>query len=163
MTDIRIPPDFRYLEILSRGRPLHEPYDDFSIRHPSMSLGRRAKIFSPFDALKGFGEAVAAKDVPYVPRRELSEKELETLDRNVSFLRDKITDSHAAARLNIRIRIEYFVLCRDPHNSAYGVLGQYHTLCGICREIDIHHRFIRVDERPVSFRDIAKVEILGEY
>ena len=26
------------------------------IKHPSMDLGRRAKIFSPFDALKGFSD-----------------------------------------------------------------------------------------------------------
>ena len=28
---------------------------------PAMPLSRRAKIFSPFDALRGFGDAITAK------------------------------------------------------------------------------------------------------
>ena len=43
-----------------RGRPQHEKTDAFSIRHPPMPPGRWAKIFSPFDALKGFHDAIAA-------------------------------------------------------------------------------------------------------
>lgn len=38
-----------------------------------MSLSRRAKQFQPFDALKGFKEAIAAKERFTEPRRELSE------------------------------------------------------------------------------------------
>lgn len=48
----RIPPDFPYRDVLRKGRPKHAPMDPFSIRHPPMPLSRRAKIFSPFDALK---------------------------------------------------------------------------------------------------------------
>ena len=54
-----IPPDFRYRDVLLRGRPRHSPGDSFSIRHPAMDPVRRAKLFQPFDALKGFREAVA--------------------------------------------------------------------------------------------------------
>ena len=49
-----IPPGFPYLDVLQKGRPLHEKTDPFRIRHPSMDTGRRAKIFAPFDALRGF-------------------------------------------------------------------------------------------------------------
>lgn len=58
---IPMPPDFRYREVLRRGRPVHLPLDAFSVRHPAMPLSRRAKIFSPFDALKGFSEALTAQ------------------------------------------------------------------------------------------------------
>lgn len=53
--DTRPPSSFRYMDVLEKGKPVHEKYDSFSIRHPAMELSRRAKIFSPFDALKGFG------------------------------------------------------------------------------------------------------------
>ena len=46
--------DFRYREVYLRGRPQHQKWDDFSVRHPRMSPGRRARIFAPFDALRGF-------------------------------------------------------------------------------------------------------------
>lgn len=52
------PRNFRYLDVMRKGRPVHDPPDSFSIRHPPMPLSRRAKIFSPFDALSGFSEAI---------------------------------------------------------------------------------------------------------
>ena len=57
-----MPADFRYRAVMLRGKPQHEKTDAFSIRHPPMPPGRWAKIFSPFDALKGFQEALAAKE-----------------------------------------------------------------------------------------------------
>ena len=59
-----MPVDFRYREVFLRGRPQHARYDDFGARHPKMACAKRAKIFSPFDALKGFQEALAAKETP---------------------------------------------------------------------------------------------------
>ena len=49
-------PSFRYQNVLDMGKPIHNGADSFSVRHPAMDLSRRAKIFSPFDALKGFGD-----------------------------------------------------------------------------------------------------------
>ena len=46
----------KYKQAYEKGKPRHSPYDSFSIKHPPMDLSRRAKIFSPFDALKGFDE-----------------------------------------------------------------------------------------------------------
>ena len=66
-----MPANFRYREVFLKGRPRHDRYDPFRIRHPSMDRGHRAKIFAPFDALKGFNEAVSAKDVLYEDRIEL--------------------------------------------------------------------------------------------
>ena len=159
MKGSRIPPDFRYFETLSRGRPIHDPYDDFSLRHPSMPLGRRAKIFSPFDALKGFNEAIAAKDVRYVPRKHLSPEETEDLDRKVSLLHSLVTDSHAADRLQIRVSAEYFVPCKDPESAAFGTRGTYHRVSGICREVSFHKRCILIGHHRLSFKDIASLEI----
>ena len=53
---------FKYIKVFEKGRPMHQQYDNFSMKHPMMELSRRAKIFSPFDALKGFKEAIEAVD-----------------------------------------------------------------------------------------------------
>lgn len=45
---------FRYQSVYDKGKPVHNPTDSFSLKHPSMDLRKRAKIFNPFDALKGF-------------------------------------------------------------------------------------------------------------
>jgi len=54
-----MPEDFPYRDVFLRGRPVHPEGSPFSLRHPSMECGRRAKIFAPFDALKGFGEEIS--------------------------------------------------------------------------------------------------------
>ena len=64
-----MPDGFRYREVFMKGKPQHEMFDKFSVRHPKMDVGKRAKIFAPFDALKGFNEAIADKEIPYVRQR----------------------------------------------------------------------------------------------
>ncbi len=75
-----IPSSFKYKKVYERGKPVHRAGDDFSIKHPAMDLSRRAKIFSPFDALKGFNEEIAStelafdvnhSDLEHVPFEEL--------------------------------------------------------------------------------------------
>ena len=56
--DMEMPAGFSYREVICKGRPLHDGIDPFRIRHPQMDPGRRAKIFAPFDALRGFDEAI---------------------------------------------------------------------------------------------------------
>ncbi len=70
-----MPADFRYREVFLKGKPQHDRFDPFRIRHPSMDRGRRAKIFAPFDALRGFREAIAAKDVPDSNTAQFSREE----------------------------------------------------------------------------------------
>ena len=55
--------DFKYKTAALRGMPRHNKFDDFSVKHPPMSPARWAKIFAPFDALKGFDEVIAEKAV----------------------------------------------------------------------------------------------------
>ena len=61
------PSSFRYGKVLAKGKPVHDKNDSFSVRHPAMDLTKRAKIFSPFDALKGFDEElrIAQKKAEY--------------------------------------------------------------------------------------------------
>ncbi len=60
--DIPEPRNFRYREIFLRGKPEHNKTDEFWIRHPEMDTGKRAKLFAPFSALKGFDEAILKKE-----------------------------------------------------------------------------------------------------
>lgn len=56
---IEMPVSFRYRDVFLKGKTKHDKTDSFSIKHPAMDLGRKAKIFSPFDALKGFSDELA--------------------------------------------------------------------------------------------------------
>ena len=134
--EMSMPADFRYKEIFLRGKPYHSKTDDFRIRHPSMDVGKRATIFAPFDALKGFNEAVAAKDELYEDRRELNEEDISELDRRMGILHRLTANSRMARENDIRITVTYFVPCEDPNSESYGLWGQYHVMTGICRKVD---------------------------
>ena len=57
-----IPAGFRYAKVYLHGRPVHDNFDPFTARHPRMDIRRRAKIFAPFDALRGFRAAILAEE-----------------------------------------------------------------------------------------------------
>ncbi len=104
------------------------------IRYP-MPVSQRAKIFAPFDALKGFTEALRAKERIIVPRRLLSEDKLSELDRKA---RELTPGSHIS------------VICyRD---------GGYHTLSGHLKQIDRESRILRLDEEEISLDDICELD-----
>ena len=57
-----MPSDFKYRDVFLRGMPVHESRDRFLLKHPPMPASRWAKIFAPFDALRGFDEAIAFEE-----------------------------------------------------------------------------------------------------
>ena len=66
---IAMPADFSYREVFLRGKPEHDRFDLFRIRHPSMDAGKRAKIFAPFDALRGFSAALLVVEAQSIAGR----------------------------------------------------------------------------------------------
>jgi len=60
--EVQIPMDFKYREVLLKGRPVHDKQSTFYAKHPPMPPSRWAKIFNPFDALKGFSDALKGAD-----------------------------------------------------------------------------------------------------
>ena len=54
-----MPAGFEYRALFLHGRPRHQKYDTFWIKHPPMNVTHRAKIFSAFDALAGFDDCIA--------------------------------------------------------------------------------------------------------
>lgn len=154
-----MPPGFRYAKTAVRGRPRHTKFDAFYMKHPTMNVGKRAKIFSPFDALKGFNEAVASKEVKYEERHEQCESDCEELDKKIAVLRELITDSRAAKEHRISVSVTYFILCDDPNSEAFMRLGRYVTIEGIVMNVDMVFRNITVGKKKIDMKDIVTIDL----
>lgn len=158
-----MPADFRYREVFLKGKPRHDRYDPFRIRHPRMNRGHRAKIFAPFDALKGFNEAVAAKDVLYEDRIELNQEDTAELDRRLTILHNLTYNSRMARVNQVRVSVTYYQPCRDQEHDAYGLKGQYQTITGVCWNVDAEvNRTITVDRMRLSLDDVIRIDALGD-
>ena len=152
-----MPVNFEYRSLFLHGRPRHEKYDDFWRKHPPMDTVHRAKIFSAFDALAGFGDCIAGKEVPYCDRRHLSEEEHEELDRKLSVLRRLTRNSKEVRKNRPQVSVEYFSPCTDRNSFAYGTGGLYETASGICRKIDDVSGTITVGETVIPLDGITSV------
>ena len=108
-----MPAGFKYRDVLLKGKPRHDRYDSFRIRHPEMSPGKRAKLFAPFDALRGFDFAILMKNEIYTDKAGLSPEDQEELDRRFSILH-KLTYNSRMARANrVRVMVTYYEACSD--------------------------------------------------
>ena len=131
-----MPTDFKYKDVFLKGRPQHERYDAFSVRHPKMDCGKRAKIFAPFDALRGFNFAIMTKEVIYVEKPELSREDERELNRRLEILQNMTWNSRIAKRNQIIVTATYYVPCKDRIHEAYGKRGQLRSITGVCRNVD---------------------------
>ena len=152
---MQMPENFIYKEVFLKGKPKHQRFDGFSLRHPSMDCGRRAKIFDPIDALAGFNEAVAAKEVLYEFKRELDDVEKEELNRKLVVLHSMTYNSRAAEKNKVVVTVTYYVPCADKNSSSYGCRGQYVKISGICRYVGL--RAITVDKTVIPFENILEI------
>ena len=147
----------RYQQAFHRGRPRHRAGDAFSAKHPSMDLGRRAKIFAPFDALRGFSAAIIARETVYEPFRELSDDETAVLDRKIALLRPLVQNSRAARENRVRVEITWFCPCCDPEGEDDEGFGQYRTLTGLLKRIDPVRGQMLVDDTLIDLDDIFDI------
>ena len=148
--DMAMPADFEYRDVFLKGRPVHEPFDAFRLRHPSMDPVRRAKIIAPFDALAGFDEALASTEVLCEPRRELSDDEKEELDRRLGILHRLTRNGHLARENRVPVSVTRFIPFPD------GDCGRYETVSGICRGVG--PRSVAVDDTAIPLADVAGIE-----
>ena len=154
-----MPEGFKYRDVFLKGRPQHDRFDSFSIRHPKMDVGKRAKIFAPFAALKGFEDEVASKEVQYVPKTELSLEDKAELNRRLEILRSLTYNSRLARKNQVHVAVKVFFPCTDAHHAAYGTLGRYQTVEGVCRYVDPDvNRVLRVGDTVISFDVIRSLE-----
>lgn len=103
--------------------------------HPKMDRENRAKQFMPFDALKGFREALAEKEREIAAKRDLSEERKAELDRKLHVLHkgDMIT-------------AEYF------QN------GAYMTETGRVTKIDKAGKILRLEDLEIPFDNVSDLQ-----
>ncbi len=92
----------------------------------------RAKQFMPFDALKGFREAMAEKERIIVPKRDLSDEQKEELGRKIRQIQKKDI-----------ITVEFF------QNR------QYMRVTGMVTRIDDASRVLEIVNTRIAFTDIS--------
>ena len=128
---------FEQSEVLAS---VYQPYlylpRPVSRRHP-VDIGRRAKQFAPFAALRGLDETVRQQEILYEPRKILSEEKQNELDMKLNIL-----------TCDRKIQVTYFV--RSQKNS---LIGQYHTIMGTVKFFD-SSSYLRIDDIiPLLLRD----------
>lgn len=156
-----MPEKFRYRDVFLLGKPQHDRNDRFSIKHPKMNVGRRAKIFSPFDALKGFNEAVAAKEIHYSNQIELSEEDQEEINRKLTVLHNLTCNSRKARQNQVEVIVTYYIPCSDVNHDAFELQGVYKTINDVCWKVDHEiKKEIVVGQKRIPFERILQIEIL---
>ena len=155
-----MPAGFKYSEVIKKGRPVHQKFDDFWRKHPPMSPSRWAKIFSPFDALDGFDERIAEKEVQYQPKVELCEDDAAELNRRLDILHNLTWNGRMARQNRVVVTVTYFVPCDDMNHDAYLIgAGSYETVTGMVLSADMNILRLKTEsgEAHISFDGILKV------
>lgn len=153
-----VPEGFRYRAVLLRGKPQHRRYDEFEAKHPKMPCSKRAKIFAPYDALKGFSEAVAAKNVLYVDPVGLEQQEQEELDRRLRILHDLTRNGRVSRENKVEVQVTFFEPCSDRNSEAFRSRGLYRTVTGICRNVDtVVSKTITLDDHRIPIRNVIRL------
>lgn len=113
----------KYADILPLCRP--EPIQ------PRMTKLNRAKIFSPFAALRGYDDEIADQNrvLGLVAKAELSDED-----------KGKLSDRLLQVKKGMPITLEYFHA--DP---VYTPLGSYEKVSGCVRKINPMYRVIEMD------------------
>lgn len=129
---------FEQSEVLAS---VYQPYlylpRPVSRRHP-MDVGRRAKQFAPFAALRGLDETIRQQEIIYEPKRDLSEEKKNELDMKLRIL-----------AYGMKIQATYFQKSwKNP------LIGQYHTLSGTVEFFDpsVH---LRINDTEIQIQDIC--------
>ena len=157
LSKMSMPADFPYAAIYRKGKPKHKKYDDFRRRHPSMDVAHRAKLFSPFDALRGFDFAVHKKEIAYYNKIVPGEDELEELSRRLSILHGLTRTSRMARENHVRASVTYFVPCADEDNFAFGCKGSYETVTDTVYAVDARAGILCIGPYKIAFSDIVGI------
>lgn len=119
------------------------------IKHPRMTIENRAKIFAPFAALKGYEEAIAAKQKIVVARIELSEESKEFLDLQLGKMEQLLSKGQHPI-----ITVVYFQHDKDCLDDK----GEYICFTGMVSKLDLTSRMIQIVEKRLPLDEIYKIE-----
>ena len=125
-----------------------------------MRLSQRAKIFSPFAALKGFEEAIDEKVQRYVEKRELNDEEQAALEAALSRLHVLAANRRAAKENRVTATVTWFVPCADENHEAYGHGGTYERCTGTVWRVDpVLTKSLLIGDRTIEFSELAEIVI----
>lgn len=143
-------PSFNYDDIVN----LPYPHDDwnFLMKHPRMSMVARAKIFSPFAALRGHSDAIdgTALRKLKVNRDDLMEDGVEELERVFSIVVAALEEGERP-----EVCVTFFV---QSVGTSEGI-GEYVTLIGTVTKLDTFKHVLCVGEKQIPLADIRKIEM----
>lgn len=133
--------NFKYEDIINT------PYPTQTGR-PRMSMEERASQFSPFAALTGFEDAVDETGRYTDTAVELDEDEKTRLDAKLRWIQENLARSP-------QVELRYF----QPDERKAG--GEYLTLCGVVRKLDLYRRSVVMESEAEIFIDsIRSVDVL---
>lgn len=134
----------KYADILHKSKP--EP----SYKHPRMTLSNRAKIFSPFAALRGYEEEIAEE------KWKQTRVTKKTLPDEAAA---ELSDCLLQVKKGMEITVRYFK--EDREHPAISPLGTYETITGKVEMIDPVFRQISLNDGctnvNICFDDLEKV------
>ena len=136
-----------YEKILLAERPVHFQ-DAFSAKHPPMPRKKRAKLFAPFDALAGYGEALGEQEIIYREREVLSEEARQELDKKLDFLWNVYRErrqgtKYAGGSLAVKTFVPPCVTIRYFEEvPGQGGRGLYRTTSGAVVKMDLAHDYM---------------------
>jgi hypothetical protein len=116
---------------------------------PHMSKADRAKIFSPFSALKGYNQSIQNMEKVRIDKPERFEEQKEILNRKLNLLeRGEI------------VTVSYFHSDSGPNGSGGTGQGIFQTVTGTVWKIDPVFQFLKINNLAIPFDDIW--DIIGE-
>lgn len=118
----------KYDDIIKADRP---PVPD---GHPRMSIQNRAKIFSPFSALRGFDDKISDENGKnlLIDRPELSDDDKEVLSKKL-----------ASISKGSQVTVTFFIGFEK---------GYMQTLIGSVIRIDLTDQILQISGNPVEFQ-----------
>ena len=102
----------------------------------------------------------SAKNVEYVEKICLSDRECGELDRKLQILGRYTANSRLARKYMIELTVKYFVPCKDKENFAYQMKGQYVEKEGVCWRVD--GESIQVDDSVIKMDDVIEITSADE-
>lgn len=130
-----------YQDILYCSRPVS--------RHPKMSIENRAKLFTPFSALRGFDIEILTQeqDRLLIPQEDLSDGQQEAVWHTLNNLQrgDWAT-------------VTYFVPVK---HIAQQLLGEYTVVSGEVKRVDDVEQLLVLEGYPIPFGNIHALTVQG--
>lgn len=107
-----------------------------------MPINERAKIFAPFDALKGFRELLVEQELVIEDRKILSEDMIEELSEKINLL-----------------KVGYVVMVKHYNEKEKA----YEKTVGVLTKIDSIYKRVTIVKKKINILDIYDIEILEEF